>query len=163
MRCETSREHIEDLIGRIRAGIPDIGLRTTFIVGFPGETEEHFESLLEFIKATRFERLGVFNYSQEEGSRAAKMDNQVATRVKNRRHRDAMKLQQHIAREMADAQIGKTLSVLVESPNLARTEHDAPDVDCRVILTRPASPGTFVQARILGSQVYDLVAEPKEG
>jgi ribosomal protein S12 methylthiotransferase len=105
----------------------------------------------------------VFNYSQEEGSRAAKMDNQVATRVKNRRHRDAMKLQQRIAREMADAQIGKTLSVLVESPNLARTEHDAPDVDCRVILTRPASPGTFVQARILGSQVYDLVAEPKEG
>lgn len=72
MRRETSREHIENLIGRIRAGIPGIGLRTTFIVGFPGETEEHFQSLLEFIEAVRFERLGVFNYSQEEGSRAAR-------------------------------------------------------------------------------------------
>ena len=159
MRRETSREHIEELIGRIRAGIPGIGLRTTFIVGFPGETEEHFESLLAFIEETRFERLGVFNYSQEEGSRAAKMENQVPTQMKNRRHRDAMKLQQRIAREMADAQTGKTLKVLVESPNIARTEHDAPDVDCRVILTTPAAPGAFIQAKVIGSQVYDIVAE----
>ena len=73
MRRETTRAHIEDLIAEIRAGIPDIALRTTFIVGFPGETEREFESLLEFIERTRFERLGIFKYSQEEGSRAAKM------------------------------------------------------------------------------------------
>jgi ribosomal protein S12 methylthiotransferase len=160
MRRETSREHIENLIRRIRAGIPGIGLRTTFIVGFPGETEEHFESLLEFIETTRFERLGVFNYSQEEGSRAAKMENQVPTRVKNRRHRQAMALQQKIAREMAESQTGRTLRVLVETPNAARTEHDAPEVDCRVILTRPAESGTFVDVKVLGAQTYDLVAEP---
>jgi ribosomal protein S12 methylthiotransferase len=160
MRRETSREHIENLIHRIRTGIPGIGLRTTFIVGFPGETEQHFESLLAFIEATRFERLGVFNYSQEEGSRAAKMENQVPARVKNRRHRQAMALQQKIAREMAESQTGRTLRVLVETPNAARTEHDAPEVDCRVILTRPAEPGSFVDVKVLGSQTYDLVAEP---
>jgi len=160
MRRETSREHIENLIGRIRAGIPGIGLRTTFIVGFPGETEEHFQSLLEFIESVRFERLGVFNYSQEEGSRAAKMENQVPTRTKNRRYREAMKLQQKIAREMAESRTGQTLRVLVEQPNIGRTEHDAPDVDCRVILTQPATVGEFVNVKVLGAQTYDLVAEP---
>jgi ribosomal protein S12 methylthiotransferase len=160
MRRETSREHIEALVQRLRAGIPGLGLRTTFIVGFPGETEGHFESLLEFIEKTRFERLGVFNYSQEEGSRAAKMENQVPARVKNRRHRRAMELQQKIARETAESQTGKTLRILVETPNLGRTEHDAPEVDCRVVLVRPAEPGTFIDAKILGSQTYDLLAEP---
>ncbi len=161
MRRETSREHIEDLIGRLRAGIPGLGLRTTFIVGFPGETEEHFDSLLEFIETTRFERLGVFNYSQEEGSRAAKMEDQVPTRVKNRRYREAMKLQQKIALETAAAAAGKTLKVLVEQPNLGRTEHDAPDVDCRVVLTEPCDVGSFVNAKVIGPQVYDLVARPE--
>jgi ribosomal protein S12 methylthiotransferase len=161
MRRETSREHIEALLGRLREGIPGLGLRTTFIVGFPGETEEHFESLLEFIESARFQRLGVFNYSQEDGSRAAKMDGQVPTRVKNRRHRDAMKLQQKIARETADAMLGRTLKVLVEQPNIARTEHDAPEVDCRVVLTRPCEVGTFIRAKVVGSQVYDIVATPE--
>ncbi|MFZ4778202.1 MAG: radical SAM protein, partial [Terrimicrobiaceae bacterium] len=161
MRRETSREHIEDLIFRLRSGIPGLGLRTTFIVGFPGETEEHFESLLEFIEATKFERLGVFNYSQEEGSRAAKMEDQVPTRVKNRRHREAMKLQQKIALETASAATGKVIRVLVEQPNMGRTEHDAPEVDCRVILTKPCEVGTFVNAKVRGAQVYDLVACPE--
>ena len=160
MRRETSREHIEDLISRLRAGIPGLGLRTTFIVGFPGETEEHFEALLEFIETTKFERLGVFNYSQEDGSRAAKMASQVPARVKNRRHREAMKLQQKIALQTAGATTGKVLKILVEQPNLGRTEHDAPEVDCRVILTNACEPGTFVNAEIVGSQVYDLVAHP---
>ncbi len=160
MRRETSRSHIEDLIARLRAGIPGLGLRTTFIVGFPGETDEHFDALLGFIEATRFERLGVFHYSREDGSRAAKMENQIPARVKNRRHREAMKLQQKIALESAAAMSGRTLKVLVEQPNIGRTEHDAPDVDCRVILTEPCTPGTFVAARVVGSQVYDLVASP---
>jgi ribosomal protein S12 methylthiotransferase len=160
MRRETSREHIENLITRIRAGIPGIGLRTTFIVGFPGETEEHFESLLAFIEETRFERLGVFNYSQEDGSRAAKMDQQVTTRTKNRRYREAMKLQQRIAREMAESRTGQILRILVETPNSGRTEQDAPEVDCRVFLTQPTEVGTFINAKILGAQTYDLVAEP---
>lgn len=158
MRRETSREHIEDLIVRLRAGIPGLGIRTTFILGFPGETDECFESLLEFMERIRFERLGVFTYSQEEGSRAAKMEDQIPTAVKNRRQRKAMKLQQRIAGELAAAKIGETIKVLVEQPLIARTEHDAPDVDCRVILSEPAPVGEFVQATVIGAQVYDLLA-----
>ena len=158
MRRETSRQHIEDLLERLRAGIPGLAIRTTFITGFPGETDEHFESLLEFIERVRFERLGVFKYSQEEGSRAAKMDSQITNAVKNKRHARAMKLQQKIARELAEAQLGKKLRVLVEQPQVARSEHDAPDVDCRVLLESPLAVGDFTEVTVTGSQVYDLVA-----
>ena len=158
MRRETSRQHIEDLILRLRAGIPGLAIRTTFIVGFPGETDVHFDSLMEFIGRVRFERLGIFNYSQEDGSRAAKMEHQLPAATKNRRHRHAMRLQQKIAAEVAAAQIGKTLRVLVESPRIARTQHDAPEVDCKVILTRDHPAGTFQDVIVTGTQVYDLVA-----
>src|SRR3954449_9017761 len=99
MRRETGRQHIEDLIGALRATIPGVALRTTFIVGFPGETDAEFETLLDFMERIRFERLGGFKYSPEEGSRAAKMPDQVPTRIKNARHRRAMLTQQRIARE----------------------------------------------------------------
>jgi len=160
MRRETSSEHIETLVARIRAGIPGISLRTTFIVGFPGETDEEFEYLLDFIERTRFERLGVFMYSQEEGSRAAKMAEQVPTKTKQARFKKAMKLQQKIAREIAEAQIGKTIRVLVEKPLAGRAEADAPDVDTQVIFSRPAPVDEFVMARVTGTQGYDLLAEP---
>ena len=159
MRRETSRAHIEDLIGRLRVGIPGLAIRTTFIVGFPGETEEHFSGLLDFIEVTRFERLGIFCYSQEEGSRAAKMADQVPAKIKDRRYRQAMQVQQRIAAELAAAQRGKTVRVLVDQPRIARSEHDAPEVDCRVILKRSAPVGEFVDVRITGSQVYDVLAE----
>jgi len=158
MRRETSRAHIEDLIGALRAGIPGVALRTTFIVGFPGETEEAFESLLEFIERARFERLGVFKYSQEEGSRAAKMPEQTAPQIKNQRYRRAMTVQQRIAREMAAEKIGHELRLLVDQPLVARTESDAPDVDARVILATPATVGEFTLRRITGSRGYDLLA-----
>src|SRR5436190_1570830 len=124
MRRETSRAHIEDLIDELRAGIPGLALRTTFIVGFPGETEEAFESLLEFIERTRFERLGVFKYSQEDGSRAAKMPEQLSGRIKNQRFRRAMTVQQRIAREMAEEKVGRELRLLVDQPLVARTAED---------------------------------------
>jgi ribosomal protein S12 methylthiotransferase len=158
MRRETSRAHIEELIGRLRAGIPGVALRTTFIVGFPGETEDAFESLLEFIERARFERLGVFKYSQEEGSRAAKMPEQVPARIKNERYRQAMTAQQRIAREIAAEKVGREIRLLVDQPLIARTEADAPDVDARVILSEPASVGEFVTRRITGSRGYDLLA-----
>src|SRR5438552_7759632 len=145
MRRETSRAHIEDLNGALRSGIPGVALRTTFIVGFPGETEEAFAELLEFIELTRFERLGVFKYSQEEGSRAAKMPDQLPTKIKNQRYRRAMTLQQGIARELAAAKIGRDLRLLVDQPLIARTEADAPEVDARVILSQPAPVGEFVK------------------
>jgi ribosomal protein S12 methylthiotransferase len=161
MRRETSSEHIERLVGRIRAGIPGISIRTTFIVGFPGETEEEFNYLLDFIERTRFERLGIFSYSQEEGSRAAKMDGQLPQKVKQARYKKAMKAQQRIAREQAQAQIGKTIRVLVDQPTVARTEADAPEVDGRVLLTHAAKVGWFVRVKITGAQVYDLVGTPE--
>ena len=158
MRRETSSEHIVQLIGRIRAGIPGIAIRTTFIVGFPGESEEHFQSLLDFIETTRFERLGIFTYSQEQGSRAAKMPGQVPTVTKKARYRRAMKLQQKIAREVAAGFVGRTLPVLVDTPFSARTQADAPEVDCRVVLTRELPVGTFAEVLVTGTQGYDLIA-----
>ncbi|MBV9489675.1 MAG: 30S ribosomal protein S12 methylthiotransferase RimO [Verrucomicrobia bacterium] len=158
MRRETSREHIEDLIVRLRQGVAGLTLRTTFIVGFPGETDEQFETLLEFIGRTRFERLGVFLYSQEEGSRAARMQPQVPLATKKERYRRAMALQQRIAREMAGSKVGSRMRVLVDQPLVARSAGDAPEVDTRVLLDRPATVGEFAEVTITGAQVYDVRA-----
>jgi ribosomal protein S12 methylthiotransferase len=158
MRRETSQAHIENLIDRLRSGIPGVALRTTFIVGFPGETEAEFETLIDFIERTRFERLGIFKYSQEEGSRAAKMPGQIPAKIKNARYRHAMSIQQKIAREIASEKIGQTLKLLVDQPLIARSEADAPEVDARVILSEPAPVGEFVSRKITGSRGYDLVA-----
>jgi len=156
MRRETSRAHIEELIERIRGGIPGVALRTTFIVGLPGETETEFESLLEFIERTKFERLGVFKYSREEGSRAAKMPDQIDQRTKNARFRRAMTLQQKIAFELADGRIGSDLKLLVDQPFAGRSEFDAPDIDTRVIFNEPGPVGEFVTRKITGRRGYDL-------
>ncbi len=158
MRRETSRAHIENLVDKLRSGIPGVALRTTFIVGFPGETEKEFETLLNFIRNTRFERLGIFKYSQEEGSRAAKMPNQIHLKVKNARYRMAMSMQQRIAYEIARAKIGSELRLLVDQPHIARSEGDAPDVDALVVLSKSAPVGEFVWRRITGSRGYDVLA-----
>src|ERR1700736_1176464 len=158
MRRETSRAHIEDLINRLREGIPGVALRTTFIVGFPGETEAEFESLLKFIERSRFERLGVFKYSREEGSRAAKMIGQIDQRTKNARYRRAMGLQQRIAFELAEKRVNNELKLLIDEPFVGRSEFDAPDIDTRVILTEPGPVGEFVTRRISGHRGYDLLA-----
>ena len=158
MRRETSRWHIEELIQKLRAGILGVGLRTTFIVGFPGETDDEFESLVEFIERTRFDRLGVFKYSREEGSRAAKMPGQIGQRTKNERYRRAMSAQQRIAFELAEQRIGRELKLLVDEPFSARMEFDAPDVDTRVILNTAAPVGEFITRKITGTRGYDLLA-----
>src|SRR6476469_8294812 len=158
MRRETSRAHIEDLIHKLRAGIPGVTLRTTFIVGFPGETEAEFETLLDFIVRSRFERLGIFKYSQEEGSRAAKMPGQVPAKIKNSRYREAMAMQQSIALDLAGKKIGSELKLLVDQPHIARSEADAPDVDARVILAESAPVGEFIRRTVKGSRGYDLLA-----
>jgi ribosomal protein S12 methylthiotransferase len=158
MRRETSRAHIETLIGKLRTGIPGVTLRTTFIVGFPGETEDEFESLLNFIRAARFDRLGIFKYSQEEGSRAAKLPGQIPAKIKNARYAAAMSDQQEIAHELARAKVESRLKLLVDQPHIARTEGDAPDVDCRVVLSNAARVGDFIFRKITGSRGYDLVA-----
>jgi ribosomal protein S12 methylthiotransferase len=158
MRRETSRQHVENLIDKLRAGIPGVTLRTTFIVGFPGETQEELESLLVFIRRTRFERLGIFKYSQEEGSRAAKMPGQIPVKIKDARYRMAMSIQREIAHETARDKIGRELKLLVDQPHVARGEADAPDVDARVVLSKEAPVGEFVWRPIVGSRGYDLLA-----
>jgi ribosomal protein S12 methylthiotransferase len=158
MRRETSREHIENLIGKLRAGIPGVALRTTFIVGFPGETDEEFASLLEFIQRVRFERLGIFKYSREDGSRAGKMPGQIPAKIKNARYRAAMSVQQTIAHEIAAEKVGRDLKLLIDQPLIARTEADAPEVDTRVILSKPEPVGQFVTKRITAARGYDLLA-----
>jgi ribosomal protein S12 methylthiotransferase len=120
MRRETTRSYIEELLAKIRHGIPGITIRTTFIVGFPGERDEYFQSLLDFIKDTRFERLGVFTYSHEEGTRAAAMGSQLTDKIKKHRREQAMAAQHIVAQNVAQNFVGKTLRVLVEGQASAR-------------------------------------------
>jgi ribosomal protein S12 methylthiotransferase len=114
MRRETSQQYIVNLIQKIRAGVPGIALRTTFIVGFPGETEASFETLLDFIRETKFERLGVFAYSKEDGTRAGAMTGQIPDKVKQQRRKLAMAAQHKIAVQVSESFVGRTLKVLVE-------------------------------------------------
>jgi ribosomal protein S12 methylthiotransferase len=125
MRRETSQQYIVDLIRRIRTGIPGIAIRTTFIVGFPGETEAYFRTLLDFIHKTKFERLGVFIYSQEEGTRAANMQHQISDDVKKERRDRAMAEQLKVARQISRSCVGRTMRVLVEEDAGARERSDA--------------------------------------
>ena len=125
MRRETSRQHIVDLLEKIRAGIPGIALRTTFIVGFPGETEESFQALLDFIRETKFERLGVFTYSQEEGTLAGKMTGQIPDRIRKWRRELAMAAQHNIARQVSESFVGRAIKVLVEGAANAKQLKEA--------------------------------------
>ncbi len=132
MRRETSQQYIVDLMRKIRAGVPGIALRTTFIVGFPGETEEYFQSLLDFIEETKFERLGIFTYSKEDGTRAGAMAGQITDKVKQKRRDRAMAAQHRIAKQVSESFVGRTIKVLVEgeanakqlqSANVSSWEH----------------------------------------
>ena len=120
MRRETSQQYIVDLMKKIRAGIPGIALRTTFIVGFPGETDAYFQTLLDFIRETKFERMGVFSYSQEEGTRAGQMAGQIPDKVKQKRHQLAMAAQHEIAVHVSESFVGRELKVLVEGEASAK-------------------------------------------
>ena len=160
MQRETSSAYIRAIIARIRAGIPGIAIRTTFIVGFPGETEADVDELCEFIRETKFERLGVFRYSQEEGTRAAKMEAQIPKKTKEARWHRVMKLQREIAAEVSQRFTGRTIKVLVEEPGVARGEADAPDIDGRVYLPITAPVGEFVSVNVTGFEDYDLLALP---
>ena len=160
MQRETSGAYIRDLIRRIRMGIPGIAVRTTFIVGFPGESEADVDELCTFIRETKFERLGVFRYSQEEGTRAAKLDKQLPKKIKEARWHRTMTLQKEIATEVSRRSVGRTLRVLVDEPGVARGESDAPDIDGRVYVPRELPVGEFVDVKITGFHDYDLLALP---
>jgi ribosomal protein S12 methylthiotransferase len=160
MQRETAGDYIRDLVRRIRAGIPGISLRTTFIVGFPGEEEADVDELCAFLGEARFERLGVFRYSQEEGTRAAKMPGQVPAREKEARWHRLMALQKGIASSVSARSVGKTLRVLVDEAGVARGEADAPDIDGRVYVPRELPVGHFANVTVTGHHDYDLLALP---
>ncbi len=159
---------IKQIIRDIRAQIPQVVLRTSFIVGFPGETEKEFTALLRFMEETKFERLGVFTYSAEEGTPAEKMAGQVPEKIKQQRFHQAMALQQEIAREVNKKFIGQTLDVLVEGNQekkpavyLGRGYADAPEVDGLVYVNsnRTLQTGEIVPVKITDTLEYDLVGK----
>ena len=167
MGRKVTQAQILNLIVRIREGIPNVAIRTTFIVGFPGETRKEFNELLDLVKGIRFDHLGAFAYSREEGTRAARLRGQVSERTKSRRLRDLMLAQQEIAFEKNRAMKGKTIEVVIEErapdrPNawVARSRTQAPDVDSvTYVKGKDLRPGRFLKVKVTGARGYDLLAK----
>ncbi|MCH5266778.1 MAG: 30S ribosomal protein S12 methylthiotransferase RimO [Lachnospiraceae bacterium] len=167
MGRKTSRQEIEEIVARLREEIPDIALRTTLITGFPGETEEDFMQLKQFVESLAFDRLGVFTYSREEDTPAAEMENQVPEELAGRRRDEIMALQQEIAFDKTASQIGRTMEVMVEGrlPEegvyITRTYMDAPEVDGYVFVSTDWNlmSGDFLKVCITGADEYDLIGE----
>lgn len=167
MGRRTSQADLRNVIARLRERIPDICLRTTLISGFPGETQEDFEAVYNFVDELEFDRLGVFTYSQEEDTPAAGMADQVAEEIKEARRDELMELQQEIAFEKAEGMIGRVLTVMIEGKvadedvYVARTYRDAPNVDGFLFVNTTASlmTGDFVKVMVTDANEYDLIGE----
>ena len=167
MGRKTDQADLRRIIGKLREEIPDICLRTTLITGFPGETQEDFEELLDFVDEMEFDRLGVFPYSQEEDTPAAEMEDQIPEEIKVERQSQVMELQQEIAFEKAEDMVGRVLTVMVEGKitdedaYVTRTYRDAPNVDGYLFLNTTATlmTGDFVKVLVTDSNEYDLIGE----
>lgn len=159
MNRETDGKYIRDLIKKIRAGIPNAVIRSTFIVGFPSETEEDFNELLDFLDEEAFDRAGVFQYSKEENTKAAKMRGQIPAKTKSRRWNETMALLQDISRERMAARVGEKLRVLVDAPGIARTAGDGYEIDGVVYVPKSLPVGAFADVTIKGYKAYDLIAQ----
>ena len=159
MQRETSGDYIRDLIKRMRVGAPHMAIRTTFIVGFPGETEEDFAELLKFLEDTQFDRVGIFKYSQEEGTKAAKMEGHLSQEVKEDRYARAMTLLQRLSKERGERFVGRKIRVLVEKPGVGRSEGDAMDIDGIVKIPKKFNVGEFADVTVTGAEEYDLIAK----
>jgi ribosomal protein S12 methylthiotransferase len=167
MGRRTNKAELVETIGKLRKEIPDITIRTTLISGFPGETEEDHKAMLAFVDEMEFDRLGVFPYSPEEGTRAAEMENQVPEEVKERRRDEIMELQQEISYEKNQELVGQVIPVLVEGYlfeddiYVGRSKKDAPKVDGCVFVRSPEEivSGTFVEVRIIEANEYDVIGD----
>ena len=167
MGRRTSKAQLKEIIGKLREEIPDITLRTTLITGFPGETEEQHEELMEFVDEMEFDRLGVFTYSPEEDTPAALMDNQIEEEVKEDRQAELMELQQDIAFDLAEDMIGKEVLVLIEgkvadeNAYVGRTYKDSPNVDGLIFVNTEEElmSGDFARVKVTGALEYDLIGE----
>lgn len=153
----------EKLINKIRTKIPNVAIRTAFIVGYPGETDEQFEELYDFVKRMKFEKMGVFEYSREKNTVSYSMEDQVPAKIKKQRHRKLMTLQKKISKEVNESYIGKVIPCIVEGYTddgvvIMRSEHDAPEIDGMVYATseKPVVPGDIENVLINRSDDYDL-------
>ncbi len=167
MRRETDGDYIRNLIREMRAKIPGLGIRTAFIVGFPGETEADFQELVEFCREFRFDRVGVFEYSREEDTRAYDIaEGHVDADTRHARWNTLMSRLSGLAVENNEKRVGETLRVLVEAPGVARSVWDAPEIDCNVFVDEGLPVGEFVEVEVVDVDGYDLVghtlAGPKE-
>ena len=167
MGRRTTKQQLKDIVGELRRNIPDIMLRTTLITGFPGETADDHEELMEFVNEMEFERLGVFTYSPEENTPAALMENQIEEEVKENRKEELMELQQEISLDNGEKLIGKTLTVMVEgkvadeNAYVGRTYGDAPGIDGYIFINTGEllMSGDFVRVKVTGALEYDLIGE----
>jgi len=159
MNRKTDGRYIRELLKRMRKGIPDLAIRTTFITGFPGETQEDHEELLEFIKSFQFERCGIFQYSKEEGTRAFQMQDHIHHATRKKRHRELSAAIDEVAQAVNERQLDKLKRVLVEEEGIARSMWDAPDIDGRIFVPIDAPIGEFMNVRIKDHRGYDLIAE----
>ena len=167
MGRRTSKQELQDIIGKLRREIPDICLRTTLITGFPGETQEQHEELMEFVDEMEFDRLGVFTYSPEEGTPAAEMEGQISEEVKEERQGELMELQQEIAFDNAERMIGLEVLVMIEgkvadeNAYVGRTYRDAPNVDGLIFINTDEEllSGDFARVKVTGAVDYDLIGE----
>ncbi len=166
MQRRVNREQTQELLANLRQRIPDLILRTTFIVGFPGETEAEFAELVDFVRETKFERCGVFPYSFEPGTPATKLDGHLPEEIKQERRNRLMEAQQTVALDWSNQQVGKTIEVIIdgqdpEIPNhyQARSQADAPDIDCLVrVKGKALDSGDITQVKITAADGYDLIA-----
>jgi ribosomal protein S12 methylthiotransferase len=157
MKRPASAEKVLERLGQWRKLCPDITVRSTFIVGFPGESEEEFDQLLAFLKEARLDRVGCFEYSPVEGAAANALPDPVPEEVKASRKKQFMKVQGEISRQKLKAKVGKTLRVLVDGPGLGRSSADAPEIDGRVYFKRPETkPGEFVHVLVERTDAHDL-------
>ena len=167
MGRRTTKQELVDIVKKLLQEIPDIFLRTTLISGFPGETQEDHEELMEFVDEMEFDRLGVFPYSAEEDTPAAAMENQVPQEIKEARRDELMELQQEISYEKGQEHIGQVLTVMIEgqvsgeSAYIGRTYGDAPKVDGYIFVQTGEllMTGDFVKVRVTGAMEYDLIGE----
>ena len=159
MQRVTDGDYIRNLLRDIRKAVPGIAIRTTFITGFPGETEDDHQELMEFIEEFRFERAGIFTFSREEGTKAYKMPNQVHHRTKARRYNEATMLLTRLASKRARNRSAGKSGVLVDAPGVARTEWDAPDIDGTVSVPLTLPVGEFATVTVTDAVAYELTAE----
>ena len=167
MGRKSNQALIREKVAKLRAAMPDIAIRTTLIVGFPGESEEEFEDLMHFVQEMKFDRLGVFSYSQEEGTAAARMENQIEDELKEERRDIIMDIQKNIAASLCEAEVGKVMEVLIEGklPEerifCGRTRRDAPDIDGLVFVSSEEElySGDFVTVKIREAGDYDLMGD----